>query len=320
MATPKARHPEPPHQAQHASMQQAGTGRATDPAPVTDDSPAAPFSWRIDTTIPAGQTYVAAYMQQSQCIYAIMPAMRTLVGSDTCCIHGCARRGRLCTLCWDISPALATGLCCHREQRYRCRQCKGAGWCEAHGRRRERCIECGPGTAVGICPHGRRRDGCRECERPRTAPSCPPVRNKMTPADCEDNDSAVTPIAREGPARRGRRNHQMPAAQGAQTRTATRLLAEGPCQGTRLRRKSRPARGDPRREFGAHAPSHARPRPRTKPGEKLGTSGCGDPLCKCDVDREGYELKDLPMMTKQAFVTAVRRDMKDEEWRLLNCE
>ena len=49
--------------------------------------------------------------------------------------------------------------CPHGRRRNRCKECGGSGLCE-HGRERSRCKECG---GKGICEHGRRRTDCKEC-------------------------------------------------------------------------------------------------------------------------------------------------------------
>lgn len=50
--------------------------------------------------------------------------------------------------------------CKHGRQPRYCKECGGAGLCEAHGRRRSTCKECGGSS---VCEHGRQRSQCREC-------------------------------------------------------------------------------------------------------------------------------------------------------------
>lgn len=50
---------------------------------------------------------------------------------------------------------------------------------------------------------------------------------------------------------------------------------------------------------------------------RRGQSGCGNPLCRCDVDDDGFEISPLSMLTRQIFVTAARLEWKQFEWRLL---
>ncbi len=51
------------------------------------------------------------------------------------------------------------GKCAHGRERYRCKECGGAGIC-AHGRQRHKCKQCG---GASICQHGRERYMCTEC-------------------------------------------------------------------------------------------------------------------------------------------------------------
>ena len=50
-------------------------------------------------------------------------------------------------------------MCPHGRERYRCRDCNGAGICK-HGRLRSQCRDCGGGS---ICEHGTLRCKCRIC-------------------------------------------------------------------------------------------------------------------------------------------------------------
>ena len=50
-------------------------------------------------------------------------------------------------------------ICEHGRQRSKCKECGGSSICE-HGRRRNICKECGGSQ---ICEHGRQRDKCKEC-------------------------------------------------------------------------------------------------------------------------------------------------------------
>ena len=65
------------------------------------------------------------------------------------CEHGVKQRSK-CKVC---------SACPHGRRRERCKECGGASMCE-HGRRRERCKECGGSQ---ICEHGRQRTQCKEC-------------------------------------------------------------------------------------------------------------------------------------------------------------
>ena len=49
--------------------------------------------------------------------------------------------------------------CEHGRRRDRCKECGGGSICE-HGRQRSRCKECGGGS---LCEHGRMRSRCKEC-------------------------------------------------------------------------------------------------------------------------------------------------------------
>ena len=64
---------------------------------------------------------------------------RTMMRRQGMCVHGRARRGHCCVLCFDISPPLAPGLCKHRAQPWVCGVCGGKGWCSLHNRRRTAC-------------------------------------------------------------------------------------------------------------------------------------------------------------------------------------
>ena len=83
------------------------------------------------------------------------------------CEHGVKYRSN-CKVC---------SACPHGRRRERCKECGGAGICE-HGRVRSKCKECGGGSicehgrhryhckecgGAGICEHGRRRNRCKEC-------------------------------------------------------------------------------------------------------------------------------------------------------------
>ena len=52
-----------------------------------------------------------------------------------------------------------TYICEHGKRKDRCRECGGSGLCE-HGKRKERCRECG---GSGLCEHGKQKAFCREC-------------------------------------------------------------------------------------------------------------------------------------------------------------
>ena len=65
------------------------------------------------------------------------------------CEHGVKYRSR-CKVC---------RACPHGRRRERCKECGGVSICE-HGRRRSVCKECG---GSGICEHGRQRSYCKEC-------------------------------------------------------------------------------------------------------------------------------------------------------------
>ena len=65
------------------------------------------------------------------------------------CEHGVKYRSQ-CKMC---------GACPHGRRRERCKECGGASICE-HGRQRHQCKECGGSS---ICEHGRQRYQCKEC-------------------------------------------------------------------------------------------------------------------------------------------------------------
>ena len=67
------------------------------------------------------------------------------------------------------------GICTHGRRKSECVDCGGKGICP-HGRKKYRCPEC-IGTAM--CPHGRRNDGCRKCKRP--LPTEPPAEPASLP-------------------------------------------------------------------------------------------------------------------------------------------
>jgi len=98
------------------------------------------------------------------------------------CEHGIKYRSK-CKVC---------RACPHGRRRERCKECGGASMCE-HGRQRSRCKECGGASICehgclryqckecggkGICEHGRRRSVCKECgggsicEHGRRRPQC----------------------------------------------------------------------------------------------------------------------------------------------------
>ena len=52
-----------------------------------------------------------------------------------------------------------SNICEHGRQRSNCKECGGASICQ-HKRQRSECKECG---GAGICEHGRRRNTCNEC-------------------------------------------------------------------------------------------------------------------------------------------------------------
>lgn len=58
---------------------------------------------------------------------------------------------------YDKCRDCGTGLCVHGRQSSQCRDC-GTGLC-MHGRQSSRCRDCGR----GVCLHGRRFDKCRDC-------------------------------------------------------------------------------------------------------------------------------------------------------------
>ena len=67
------------------------------------------------------------------------------------CEHGVKQRSK-CKVC---------SACPHGRRRERCKECGGSQICE-HGRQRSRCKECGGGS---ICEHGRQRSKCKECKK-----------------------------------------------------------------------------------------------------------------------------------------------------------
>uniref|UniRef100_A0A0G4GI77 CBM20 domain-containing protein n=1 Tax=Chromera velia CCMP2878 TaxID=1169474 RepID=A0A0G4GI77_9ALVE len=84
-----------------------------------------------------------------------------------------------------------SSICEHGRQRRRCKECGGSSICE-HGRRRDRCKQCGGSS---ICEHGRQRYVCKECggsgicEHGRRRSSCKECRGAGI---CEHGRSAVS--------------------------------------------------------------------------------------------------------------------------------
>ena len=97
------------------------------------------------------------------------------------------------------------------------------------------------------------------------------------------------------------------------SRAVTRSFARGPACGTRsgLRHPT---------VLPAAAPWRIQGRglivkPRRDRRVKLGRSGCGNMACACDVGEDGFEIAPLQLMTRQVYINATERDMKDEEMR-----
>jgi DNA-directed RNA polymerase subunit RPC12/RpoP len=50
-------------------------------------------------------------------------------------------------------------MCEHGRRKDRCKECGGVGICE-HDRQKYRCVDCG---GKGICEHNKRKERCKEC-------------------------------------------------------------------------------------------------------------------------------------------------------------
>ena len=55
-----------------------------------------------------------------------------------------------------------SAFCEHGKQKQRCKECKGVSICE-HGKQRAQCKQCDPSFCVKKCEHGRVMRYCREC-------------------------------------------------------------------------------------------------------------------------------------------------------------
>jgi hypothetical protein len=79
-------------------------------------------------------------------------------------------------------------ICAHARDKRTCKECGGSAICP-HGRQKSRCKECG---GSGICPHGRIKSQCRECGG---SAICPHGRQKRQCKEC--GGSAICPHGRQ---------------------------------------------------------------------------------------------------------------------------
>ena len=246
--------------------------------------------------------------------------------------------------------ARPAGVCPHGRRLYYCIACGGQGWCREHRRWRATCVPCGPPLATALCAAhpAQRRDRCpcrrrqsasrAQCDALSTSGSrdltftaavgCP-VPSDVYSCRWLPGDLSAVPVATGATGCESAA--AVPGVRGSLR--AARLITGGPAmatrsrqrvgggvfQGTRsmlLRRGAQPA--------GAvltgmcHGAVRKEPAGPMRRAARLGVRGCDHPLCRCDVDNEGYECKPLYMMTEAVYVEKTLQGAKLAEWRLLS--
>ena len=235
-----------------------------------------------------------------------------------------------------MTGARPAGVCPHGRQLYYCIACGGKGWCREHRRWRATCVQCGPPLATALCAlhPAQRRNRC-PCRRRQSVPD-PLCGALLTPgsyawtftaaAGCLVTSAPVAggaTVCESAAAVHGVRGsiraaRVLPGGPASATRSRQRVCG-GVFQGTRSKRLCRGVRPVSAalaiRCHGTVRKEQARPLRRAV---RLGVSGCGNPLCGCDVDIEGYECRPLCMMTQAVYVRKTLLGVKPAEWRRLS--
>ena len=226
-----------------------------------------------------------------------------------------------------LTGARPPGVCPHGRRLYYCIACGGKGWCREHQCWRATCVQCGPSLASALCAlHPEQRRDCCPCRRRRRtaadacgAPGAVPVSTAAVVCPVIPAPAAMgCESATAGRGVRRRIRVALACVGGPSAATRSRMRACGVFQSTRSmlrRRGARPASMALAISYGAVRKEPARAMRRVA---RLGTRGCSNPLCPCDVDSEGYECRPLSMMTRASYVHKTLLGVKPAEWRRLS--